>query len=215
MPFIHAVGQAESLVFVRLDLNPATGLATLELTGPSDVWFGVGLNASLMADQPYTLVVLGNGTVQEWHLGNHLPGTQLPSSVTVLNNTVAAGQRTVVLTRSLRGSIFSFNMQSPKINLINAIGATAAFGYHTSKATATVFLVETSGATCVCSSTGGQGTIDGVAWGPQKCVAKPLGQMLNDPVRQLARPFVSYRGKREPEEGGNFQSGKKEAVWAG
>lgn len=53
-----------------------TGVATIKLTGPSDVWFGVGFGSTgghtggestglSMATTPYTIVVLGNGSIQE------------------------------------------------------------------------------------------------------------------------------------------------------
>ncbi len=42
----HAVSTAESLVDIALDVNEMTGLATIELSGPASVWFGVGFNAT-------------------------------------------------------------------------------------------------------------------------------------------------------------------------
>ena len=57
--------------------------ATIVLQGPSDVWFGVGFNASSMADAPWTLLVDGSGAVSERQLAApHSPGTLLTPSVT-------------------------------------------------------------------------------------------------------------------------------------
>lgn len=52
----------------------------------------------------YAIVVEGStGSVSERTLGDHDPGQQVPSSVTVLTNTVVAGVRTVTLSRALIG----------------------------------------------------------------------------------------------------------------
>lgn len=91
----RVLGLAQGLVHIRVDLIPtsaalAGGLATITLTGPSDLWFGVGFGASdggsdngagggaeglTMSGTNYTIVVLGNGTVVERKLGQHLAGT--------------------------------------------------------------------------------------------------------------------------------------------
>ena len=36
-------------------------MATLTLVGPASVWFGIGFNASQMADRPYAIIVDGDG----------------------------------------------------------------------------------------------------------------------------------------------------------
>ena len=48
--------------------------ANITMVGPSDVWFAVGFNAKSMADEPYTIVVDGNGDVTERKLASHAPG---------------------------------------------------------------------------------------------------------------------------------------------
>ncbi len=35
----------------------------LTLSGPSDVWYGIGLNATEMKDQPYAVIIDGHGTI--------------------------------------------------------------------------------------------------------------------------------------------------------
>jgi hypothetical protein len=41
-----------------VSLDGELGHVTLTLSGPADVWYGLALNASLMADEPYTLIVV-------------------------------------------------------------------------------------------------------------------------------------------------------------
>ena len=82
-----------------LDINGGTGNVTITMTCPSDVWCGVGFNASAMADAPYTITVEPNSnatsgiTVTERRLENHMPGSPLQSTITVLSNQVHQGQR--------------------------------------------------------------------------------------------------------------------------
>ena len=58
-------------------LDTSSQKVTLNLTGPSDVWFGVGFGATSMKDNPWTVVISGNGTVSEHILADHAPGTLL------------------------------------------------------------------------------------------------------------------------------------------
>merc|ERR550514_1831361 len=44
-----------------------------------------------------------------------------------------------------------------------------------------MYMVEVAAPTCVCRDGSGQGTIGGFAWGAQRCVQRPLGQMMDDP----------------------------------
>lgn len=78
-------------------------------TGPSSVWFGVGLNASVMGAKPWTLVVDGTGAVSEHMLGNHIAGTMLPKSVTVVATHTNGGRRTVKVTRPISTAHSSFD----------------------------------------------------------------------------------------------------------
>jgi hypothetical protein len=92
---IRALGTADSLshdLTIDLDVNSENNVTKITITGPSDVWFGVGFNASSMSDAPYTIVVEGE-KITERKLANHMPGEPLQSSITVISNTVAPGKR--------------------------------------------------------------------------------------------------------------------------
>ena len=132
-------GAASSLVDVAVTLNATSKLATISLTGPSDVWFGVGFGAQAMADRPWTIVVDGNGNVSERHLGgespnSHIAGDPLQPSVTVVGSSVASTLRTVVLTRPFQGAgpdYYTFNASASNMVLpfINAIGSGPDLAY--------------------------------------------------------------------------------------
>jgi len=150
-------GSTVSLVTVSVHLDATADVATITLAGPSDVWFGVGFNASSMADEPYTIVVDGEGNVTERRLANHLAGDQLSDSVNVTNSSVTGGIRTVVLTRGLTGATtqhFTFSVvEDTTLNFINAVGSGPALAYHKDKTGAVLSLLPVGAPTCVCAST--------------------------------------------------------------
>jgi hypothetical protein len=91
-----------------ISAKDSEGVATITVSGPASGWFGVGFDAKVMSDSPYTLVVNASGVIEQ-KIGTcgseaeHCAGTQLKSSVKVLSNTEANGYRTVVMTRSFQG----------------------------------------------------------------------------------------------------------------
>ena len=104
----------------------------LEITmaGPSSVWFGVGVNASVMAAKPWTIVVDGEGTVSEHKLGDHTAGTALPPTVTVISSKTANGRRVVKAVRPITAGQFDFDslLQKGELPLITAVGSGSKFG---------------------------------------------------------------------------------------
>jgi hypothetical protein len=50
------------------------------------------------------------------------------------------------------------------------------------KSSGELYFVELDYPTCICNVAADQGTIGGYSWGNQRCVGKPLGQMLDDPA---------------------------------
>eukprot|EP01065_Artemidia_motanka_P015646 TRINITY_DN19389_c0_g1_i1.p1 TRINITY_DN19389_c0_g1~~TRINITY_DN19389_c0_g1_i1.p1 ORF type:complete len:751 (+),score=147.28 TRINITY_DN19389_c0_g1_i1:315-2255(+) len=175
----HTQGRSSSLVSVDLDVDAAADTVTLQLSGKDGKWFGVGFNASKMADAPYAVIVLGNGTVVERQLGDHAPGTVLQRQVVVTGSVTKDGIRTVVLRRSLKGitpAHYSFSASVVSLPIITALGGTPQFAQHIARASSLLTLVETSGPTCLCR--GGKGTINGVVFDPQ-CPKWPLSDLLS------------------------------------
>ena len=142
----------KSLTNFAVDLDSGSDTATLTISGPSTVWFGVGLGAQVMKDSPNAIIVAGNGTVFEQKLGDQQAGKRLALSVKVVSNTVANGLRTVVLTRALKGLTtdhFTFDVTAPSVKYINAIGRGSTFAYHKSRAASTVSLTAVDAHTAV------------------------------------------------------------------
>ena len=104
---VRAMGTADSASHnfkIDLVVDGGTGNVTITLQGPSDVWFGVGFNASTMSDLPYTITVEEN-VITERKLGNHMPGSPLVSSIAVLSNTVAPGTRAKPAAMNRKGGV--------------------------------------------------------------------------------------------------------------
>lgn len=151
------VGSTRSLIDVSIDLTEADQTAVMTVTGPSDVWFGVGFGATSMDDEPWTIVVDGNGQVTERKLGNHDAGALLDSSVHIVSSSVHGQKRTVVLSRGMKGSsndYYTFSLSETTIPFINAVGSGKTYGYHKEKTPSSLTLLpsHTPGA-CVCPDT--------------------------------------------------------------
>ena len=207
----RVAGTAENLVNITLDVDPAKDLVTLTLQGPADVWFGAGFGyhhvstggadpsvGVSMVGTNWSVVVFPNGTVEERDLGNHEPGVLLPNSVDIISREVKDGLHTVVMTRTIEGvksDNYKFDPNANDVTFINAIGGSAEFFYHVAKQSGVLYLVELDYPTCICDMAADQGTIGGYSWGTQRCVDRPLGQMLDDP-NWLTGPYANnVKGK--------------------
>ena len=140
----------------NLQLNHDGTTATLTLSGPAKFWFGVGFDATAMKDVPYAIIVDGTGKVHERKLINHGPGKVLTSSINVTSNTVVKGTRTIVLTRpvaALTKEHYAIPTTPGKINMITAIGNTVEIAYHKSRTGASITLLPTKVASCLCAPT--------------------------------------------------------------
>mmetsp|Transcript_58745 Transcript_58745/g.128742 ORF Transcript_58745/g.128742 Transcript_58745/m.128742 type:complete len:880 (+) Transcript_58745:49-2688(+) len=151
----HFAGKIKGDITQRI----GNGTVTITTRGPADVWFGVGINASEMADAPYALISNGSG-IMERQIGTcgseaeHCPGDLLTSSVTVVSNTVEDGMRTILMTRPFAGltdAHHSFHLGGQtNMNLITAVGSSQVFAYHKAHGPAQITLSSAGSATCVC-----------------------------------------------------------------
>jgi hypothetical protein len=165
---------------LELDTTVKDGLATITMTGPDGVWFGVGWNADAMGNRPYVIIVDGQGAVTERRLGDHDPGTQLsPTQVQLKSSHVINGLRTVILTRAFKGissKHYTFEPAVSSIPFINAIGSTSYFDIHRTKATATLSLSIIGEPTCVCND-GLHGWINDIGF-HKTCASEPTGDLV-------------------------------------
>ena len=150
----ETAGTSKSLVQLTVGVDAGNDRAKITITGPGDRWFGVGFNATLMADKPYAITIEGSsGSVVERRLGSHdgnnPAGTVLKKSVTVVSNTVVNGLRTVVLTRPLQGATtqhYTFDPSNLQMDFINAVGSSPTLAFHKSSTAASIALWPTGAA---------------------------------------------------------------------
>jgi len=152
----RVVGAATSLVKLELDLDGSQpqGKASITITGPATVWFGIAFGATEMVQQPGAIVIDGEGTVAEYQLGDHVGGTKLTTQVVVQSNTVSNGSRTVVLTRTFAGASpahFTFNASGDDALLpfMNAIGSSPTYSFHKAMSSSEILLAAVGVANCV------------------------------------------------------------------
>lgn len=151
-------GATSSLVQLHLDLDASTaaGNATITITGPASQWFGVAFGATQMKQKPAAIIVSETGVVSEWQLGDHVAGTKLTTQVVVLSNTVSATQRTVVLSRTFKGSTaaqytFQASGSNSTITFMNAVGSagTAWPSFHKHMSSSSITMAKLGVANCL------------------------------------------------------------------
>lgn len=157
VPAHRIVGAAKSLVGLALDLDPTTpngGEATITVTGPAEVWFGVAFGATEMSQEPGAIIVDGYGNVTEYQLQEHVGGTRLPTQVKTVSNTVRDGVRTVVLARKFAGATpahytFKPTGNSDVVEFMNAVGSSATYSFHKEMSSSSVLLAKVGVANCL------------------------------------------------------------------
>jgi hypothetical protein len=180
-----AFNHAQVNVTVGLDAD----LATITIVGPNHKWFGVAFGTSTMcihmqADEcpdggPYAIVVSDN-EVTERRLDFHGPGRILSSSVTVVSNSVAGENRTVVLTRPMEGATsnhYTFDLTTRSMPIITARGCGLEFAQHCGHGPSELNFLAVDRPTRICQA-GISGTIGGNRFDNEKrCADAPLGDL--------------------------------------
>jgi hypothetical protein len=184
-------------VAVTLQIDPSNQSVTLTVSCASaGAWFGVGLNQSSMVGA-YALVVDGAGEVTEHSLGMHAAGSQLPSTVTIVSNTVAGTARTVVISLPVGARAASVApdwtaMQEGGFPIITAIGSTPKFSYHKTHSTGEVAVGVVGEPSCLCRDpTANAGTIGGSRFNPGVCAAYPTSELLNTTYGGAINPICN------------------------
>mmetsp|Transcript_11909 Transcript_11909/g.30617 ORF Transcript_11909/g.30617 Transcript_11909/m.30617 type:complete len:553 (+) Transcript_11909:1-1659(+) len=204
---------------LQLDTALAGGVATITITGPADVWFGLGLGAQQMSDSPNAIIVGGNGTVWEQKLADQQAGEPLPMSLKVLSNTVSSGVRTVVVSRPFKGLTpkhYNFNPTAESVNFIGAIGRSPSFSYHRARGASALSLKALGVPTCICN-TGKKGYITtDMNPAPQvfskACAPEPYADLL---ANKNPTCFIeTYAGGLKCCKSGNILLDKDQNPWA-
>lgn len=117
---------------IKIDTNTTT--VTMTLTGDSTHWLGIGFNGFSMSE--VTDMFIWNSTANRDYIapgGHNLPNPDAAGSQswTISSDTVTAGVRTVVATRTLASTgDYTFLNNSSSINIIFSEGSTTTLSYH-------------------------------------------------------------------------------------
>ena len=132
-----------SLMTLKIDKNATTSIVTITLTGPTqtgptDKWFGIGFNATGMANGTDCLYY-ASSFVDSKITGQGAPQTDTDNTNNwTVSNTTSGTTRTLVLTRGFVGGTgdYSFNYNTgDALNVIWAYGTGNNIVYHESRGT--------------------------------------------------------------------------------
>jgi hypothetical protein len=144
-------GTASINELVNLSISHDGSIATITMSGPSSVWFGVGFNAKAIDDLSYAIIVDGTGGVSERRLASDGTGDLLAPTVQIKSISVVAGIRTVVVTRKVAEGSYSIPVSPGAINVISAIGNTPTYSDHKFRIGGRIVLLPTSASSCICT----------------------------------------------------------------
>merc|ERR1711933_591764 len=141
------VSDAGISVSVQIDLE--ADMATITMSGPVGVWWGVGFGQTTMHEL-YSIIVYEDGqTVEERRLESYGKGVLVsPQIIVIESNSVQYDERTLVLKRARTGETYNFPNIASSVNLLTGYGsvgskfATTSFtdGYSLSEANASVLV---------------------------------------------------------------------------
>ena len=123
-------------VAIRVYPSPSNATVSITLTGPSDLWFGIGFNSTRMQNT-YAIVCSNEMYCFEQFLGDGTTGQRFPTQhIITKNDSVSNGIRTVQLTRKQIITqnddvnyeyFFDFPSNATKIPIIYAYGTNDIF----------------------------------------------------------------------------------------
>ena len=163
---------------ITLNLKVKEDFVYINLTGPADVWFGIGFNAHNMNDLPYTIIV--NDNLMEVKLGNHNSGKILNNTLEVISNNIIDNTRIVYFKRlkyGLTSDYYSFTNNKGSINIIGAIGKNKIYSYHKKRTGTILYYINDIDNTCICNN-GIKGYINGILFS-KICAKEPIADLYH------------------------------------
>ena len=110
---------------IDVQILPSKGKVEINMTGPSDLWFGVGFGGTDMPNT-YAIVCSGNSTIEEHKLSSGSPGETLEPMINITLDISRNGIRTVSVLRDIEikssSDYFTFPTTPTIIDIIDAYG---------------------------------------------------------------------------------------------
>ena len=99
---------------------------TFTISGPHNAWFAIAFNAKNMSEEPYAILVDGEGNITERQLEAYGPGVILANTLQVEQHSVENNLRKIVVKRTINSLEDMPYLQNPgDVNIITAIGNTS------------------------------------------------------------------------------------------
>lgn len=132
---IYSTGEQTLLTNLRvqLDIDDTAGITTLTLIGPSNAWFAIGFGALNMSSGADVFRTDGTDITDAKAVARQLPGADASQDWTLVSNTVASSERTIIATRANNtgdSDDFIFNATTGSIPIIYAHGSSTTYAYH-------------------------------------------------------------------------------------
>ncbi len=128
---------------VKIDTD-ATNV-TLTLTGPKDLWLGIGFGGTSMSSAT-DMFIWSDASNRDYTSGGRTtPSADASQSWTIVSDSAPSSTRTIVATRPLTSSgDFTFVNSSASISIIYGLGDDATLGYHSNGTRSSRTLTRTS-----------------------------------------------------------------------
>lgn len=99
---------------------------TFTISGPHNAWFAIAFDAKNMSEEPYAILVDGEGNITERQLEAYGPGVILANTLQVEQHSVENNLRKIVVKRTINSLEDMPYLQNPgDVNIITAIGNTS------------------------------------------------------------------------------------------
>merc|ERR1711916_204062 len=113
-----------------LKINSATGMTTLTLVAPDNVWFAVGFGGGDMTAGIDVVRTNGSTVIDAVTAGNQLPPSDTSNDWSTVSNTVNGNTRTLVIERANNtgdSNDFTFSTSTGNIPVIWAHGTSSSY----------------------------------------------------------------------------------------
>jgi hypothetical protein len=118
----------------EIEVNGTTGKTTLTISGPSNVWFGIGFGGQSMAEGVDIFMSDGSGNIRDaFSTSKQVPPADAQQDWTLISNNTSGNTRTIVATRDNNtgdANDFVFNASAGSLSIIYAIGSSTNYAQH-------------------------------------------------------------------------------------
>jgi hypothetical protein len=117
----------------EIEVNGTTDTTTLTISGPSNVWFGIGFGGQGMFENVDIFMTNGNTIRDAFSNSKSIPPADAQQDWTLISNTMSGSLRTIVATRDNDtgdAKDFVFNANVGSLSVIYARGNSTTYGQH-------------------------------------------------------------------------------------